>query len=96
MSGNRSICIIINKGAGRVTEVSGVAGVVPNRLAAAVAETTEVGMILVSVDAANLVGSHDKFREGVDVFGQVAKGPVVDLDGLGVEVFDLDIFIRFV
>jgi len=51
---------------------------------------------LVGVDPASLVRCHDEVWKSVNMFGNVSKGPTFGLDGVGVEVFDLDVFIGFV
>jgi len=53
-------------------------------------------VVLVGVHSTCLVGCHNEVGEGVNMVGDVAEGPTFDLDGAGVEVFDFDIFIRFV
>jgi len=53
-------------------------------------------MALVGVHPTGLIRCHDEVGESVNMVGNVSKGPTFDLDGAGVEVFDLDVFIGFV
>jgi len=53
-------------------------------------------MDFVGVDPASLVWCHDEVGECVDVVCYISQSPTFNLDGAGVEVFDLDVFIGFV
>ena len=79
--------------AGVVAEVGAVAGVVPNGLAALIVEVAGAGVPAVGVYLADLARLHEEGWECEDVVGQVAQGPVFELDELVVEVLDLDLFV---
>ena len=50
-------------------------------------------MALVGVHTADLAWLHDKTRESVHMIGDVPQSPTLQLDGLGVIVADVHVFI---
>lgn len=75
-----------------VAEVGTVAIVVPDGGAAVVVKAARFGVGFAGVDAADLAGLDEVVGEGIGVVGEVAEGPVEELNSLGVLVLDFDVF----
>ena len=71
-----------------------IAGIIPDRLPAAVIESAPLGVVLIRVNPAILVGLHHIGWKCEDVIAFVAQAPPLQLHRLVLLILDLHIFIR--